>query len=416
MKKSIFGLVFLSTTCFTGLGFAGGLDLTTTYSSRISAMGGGHISLATDAHAPYYNPAAMSFVNRFAFTANFFPLIYQNEAPVGADDALKKSKMSVAPLFYAGAVYRVHDRVHLGLAVYPTALQGQSYSGVDYNDNDLQDLELSIRLMRIEIAPSISVRLLEKLSAGASYRIGYTQYDKKAGVFASTGQPGGSFLDTTVNSWDAKGFKFGLHLEDLHGFSLGVSYRLQQKLTLSGTTKVAGTPIETKQFVTIPMRLEVGSSYRFWNERLTAAVSYAFTQNSKITFDDTQITGFPPESTRQPLQYRDGHSFYAGMDYRHPLSESRSFRVGAGYSLDTAVTNKRYPSPVLPPDAAYHGANIGGGYSFGNHEIGLSVNYGGYSSTTTERGTDPAPIDQTIFLGKYSTRSLGLVLDYQMSF
>jgi long-subunit fatty acid transport protein len=395
---------------------AGGLDLSTAYGARIASMGGGHITLGTDAMAPFYNPATMSAVQQFAFTANFFPLVYQNEAPVGADNASKKSKTGLAPLFYLGSVYRVHERIHLGLAVYPTALQGQTFTGVDYNDA-LTDKELHVRLVRIEIAPSISFEILPQFSAGLSYRIGYTQYEKKAGAFLAPEQ-GGSYSDMTVNSWDAKGLKLGIHLEDYHGFSFGAAYRLQQKLKLTGDSTIESAlgenTLPAEQHVTIPMRLELGTSYRFYNDQLTAALSYAFTQNSKIKLDDTRVTGIDNSLTQQPLNYSDGHTFSLGMDYRQEFAANRHYRVGAGYTYDRRVTNKRYPNPTLPAPASYHGINFGGGYGWNIHSLGLSVNMGRYSYTATDLGGDLIP--QTTFEGTYKSGSIGAILEYQIQF
>lgn len=403
-----------------GLGFsavqAGGLDLTTSYGSRITSMGGGHISLATDAYAPFYNPAAMSAVNRFSMVLGGQSLFFQNEAPVGAADANKKSKLSLAPLFFLGGVYRAHERFHVGVAVYPTALQGQTYENVDYNDN-LTDKELHVRLVRIEVSPSVSFELVDGLSAGLSYQFGYNRYEKKAGTFRALAG-GGSFSDMTVSGWSAKGLKFGVHLEDYEGFSFGVSYRLQQKLKLTGKSTVESglgvSELDAEQRVTVPMRLEVGSSYRFYHDRMTVALSYAFTQNSKIKTDDTRITGVDVSQTQQPLNYRDGHNIYLGADYRAPLSNGRSYRIGAGYAYDHAVTNPRYPSPVLPPAAAYHGINFGGGYAWGQSELGASVNMGRYSNRSTELGDDL--IADTVYTGKYKSSTLGIVVDYSWKF
>lgn len=432
-------IFLLSVTLFASLTshaelFASGIDLSPLYGSRQNYLGGHQIAISTDAYAPFYNPAAMGATPGGQVAIGLAPLVFQNEGPLGPTGAQRKSTIGFGPLFYLGTTYQIHDRLTLGFAVYPTALQGAKYENVDYNAA-LTDKNFSVRLMRIEFSPSWSLKIVDHVYLGAAYRFGYTKYDKEAGLYLPVGT--GVHTDLSVSEWDAKGFKIGGHLDKWRGLSLGVSYRFKTVIYLDGTAKVDGgagpTPYIAYQRAVLPAQLQLGGAYEWIPKTLLTALTYQYTLNSAMQYDDTNLTaprsnpagaGIDPSLTRQPIKHRNGHTINAGLEYStegkaekaRGASDSLNFwRTGFGITYDKATTRKNLPSAVLAPSADYLGGNIGGQYIWGNHTFGLAANYGQYKSVSTTVDSPPL-IPATVFPGTYKIWVFLGMLDYQYRF
>ncbi|MBN8554298.1 MAG: outer membrane protein transport protein [Deltaproteobacteria bacterium] len=419
MKRIAFLFIFVLLSFVSLQVKAGGLDLDLLYGSRYVSMGGNHVTIVDDAYGPFYNPATMAYVKRPSLAFNSSTLMFGYEAPIGADNQQRKTDINYGPLFYMGAVYPWTDRISFGFAVYPTALQGGKYKNINYGPNFLGK-EYGNQLVRIEIAPAVSVKLHDHFSLGATYKVAYTRYDKTIGVFADATYS--AVLDSSVSTWDAQGLKVGALVNDIGGLSFGVTYRPQLDLELSGNTNIlsaaspTGVDARTTQKISIPAQLQVGASYEWIKDRFLSVVTYEYTENSVIKEDapviDTNI--FTAEQTKGPLNYKDGHTIHVGSEYTFQLANQRKLRTGAGVVWDKTVTSKTTPNPALAPSADYYGAALGGQYDIGKHIFGMALNYGQYSHVSTDIET-PA-LDLKVFKGKYALRVFFAVLDYQFKF
>ncbi len=400
---------------------ASGVDLTVYYGSRYVALGGQQIALATDAYSPFYNPAGMAFSTETQTALNLSNFMFQFEAPIGADDSQKKSKLDYAPLFYLGLTRPLTDRITLGLAVFPTSLQGSRFTSVDI-PGLATGKTLGSRLVRIEIAPSLSFKVTDYFSVGVSYRPAYTRFETKSAVFQNP-VFGPSYLDTTTSAWDAKTLKFGLHLQKLNNISAGLTYRTQNSITLKGSTNyetLAGAASSrATQRVHVPGQLQLGLAYDI-TPRWLAAFSYERTFNSVYETDgldiddlNTQLAAFGV-NTQTKLKWRDGNAYHLGTEYTWTLSGSRTLKTAVGFALDQAITRSDMPIPGVAPDANYYGYCVGTQYSFGSHIMGLAGNFGHYSKRTTSLGPDVA--SGSVFKGNYSLMATLVTMDYQFRF
>lgn len=407
--------------------WASGLDLTLTYGSRYVGMGGQQIAVVDDAYSAFYNPAGLMGIDNMAFAANSANLLMQYEAPIGAANQQMKSKLSWGPLFYVGGGYRLTDRVVVGLGVYPTALQGGKFLNVNYGGK-IGKHDLGNQLMRIELAPSVAIRLFDYVSIGMSYRAGYTRFENYGGVFG----PIPIYESTRLSGWDAKGFKIGAKLDDFHGFSAALTWRFKMSTTLDGETKrqtgltvlSAGLTEEatsTQLKVQIPAQLQAGLSYEFLPDRALVAFAYEFTQNDIIK--DINIKNKETGATYSylPLHYENGHTFHLGGEYVLRFSEERRLRTQLGAVMDRRVTNPNYPAPAIPPANHYFGYAAGAQYEWAKHILGFAVNYGQYSSQAKNvKSNDEIPGlpagSNVVFDGKYGLKVLYVVADYQFHF
>jgi len=393
--------------------FANGLDLGLSYGSRYVNMGGNQVSLANDAYAPFYNPAGMMGLEGASFAADLSSLILSYEAPIGGANAQRTSDISVNPLFYFGGAKKLNEWIALGIGFYPTALQGATFSHVNYGAG-LRDKEFSDRLVRLELSPSLALKVIDPISVGVSWRLGYTRYDKSGGAFGVPGQA--LYLASSVSAWDAKGVKLGAFLNNWNGLSAAMTYRFEIDTQLQGQTDVDGgagaAPASTTQNVKLPAQFQAGISYEWIPKKLTTALGYEYTISNVIEADRPVIQGLPPAATATPLHWKNGHTVHVGGEYVFDLGATRKLRTGLGFCWDKGVTRNTEPSPVVAPAADYYGYSAGAQFEQGSNTYGLGLNYGQYAARTAALDYPSA----SIFPGKYSLKILLAVLDYQFRF
>lgn len=432
--KILLSSVVFSTLTFSA--FASGLDLDLLYGSRYVALGGNHVTLTGDAYGPFYNPSAMSFANQRQLAVDFSPLVFSYEAPLTSDNNQRKSTVNIGPLFYLGSVHPLANDFTFGWALYPTALQGGKFENVDFG-NGISGREYSNRLVRIELAPSIAYKFNENWSVGATWKLAYTQFDKKLGTFASG--VGSTYIDNSLSAYDVNGFKFGALLHDWNGFSAGITYRTGISVELEGDTtgtyngtlssnNLVSETFPTEQNVDIPSQLQVGTQYEWIPKRFMTIFTYEWTNNSVLDYDapimyptteplKTYI--FTPSGARTLLNYKDGHAFHIGGEYTFHLPKGEKFRTGLGYVFDMAATSRGAPNPVLAPSNAYHGYALGGQYDWGSQVIGLALNYGEYHTNISQAELDPTMNNAQVkkaLPGKYGLSVFFATLDYQYRF
>lgn len=437
IKIWLSGLSFFVFSTITLQVFASGVDLDLLYGSRYVGLGGNHVTLVDDAYGPFYNPAAMSFTTRRQMAIDFSPLVFTYEAPLTSANNQRTSDVNLGPLFYVGSTHPLSENFTFGWALYPTALQGGKFSNVDYG-NGITNKEYSNKLVRIELAPALSIKVTDNLSFGAAWKLAYTQYDKKVGAFSSA--VGSSYIDNSLSSYDAKGFKFGFLLNDFEGFSAGLTYRPGIGLDLEGDsdvtavlpTTVSGIPagtytgvLPTEQTINLPAQLQAGLQYEWLPKRFMTIFTFEWTQNSSLDADAPIMTApnailgglFSASNTRTRLDYKDGMAFHFGGEYTFHLAHGDKIRSQLGYVYDRASARRGAPNPVLAPSNAYNGYAIGSQYDWGSQVIGLALNYGQYHTNISASEIDTSLSAKNVALpGKYELKVFFASLDYQYRF
>ncbi len=389
------------------------------YGSRQTGLGGAALSVATDAYAPFYNPAGMAKIENGAAVVNFVPLNNRYQAPTTGDNSQQTGSWVFGPLFYVGGAYKIHDDWFVGIGVYPQALQGGRFNEVDFGP--VTDKSIRVELTRIIIGPTVAYKFNDLFSFGATYMIGYNKYRKAGGLNAGVN----SFhVDSEVSTWDFKGAKFSAHFGEFHGFSMAVAYRIPVKLNLEGdstfTTALGATEFDTTQKITIPGQLEASLAYEWIPDTFLSHLGYQYTFNSVLKKDESTLEGisavvpaFANDKISRNIKYKDGHSIHFGSDWTHHISEANRVRFGAGMGVDFPFTQEKYASPVLQP--AGYGFIYGGaiGLMVGRHEFGLG---GSYYHNSKSVGAVDASLAGQAYAGKYKAQTITGVIDYQIKF
>jgi len=404
--------------------YASGLDLIMYYGTRSTGLGGAALATATDGYAPFYNPAAMTKIDKGVSAINFVPLFNRYKAPMGANNAEKTGDWYFGPLFYMGGAYKLGDRWAVGLAAYPTALQGGKFD--HQNFGPVTDKEYSVRLVRLIIGPSVAFKINDYVSVGASYHIGYNQYKKQVGVNNPLNPAQSIHLSSKVSQWDFKGAKISAHFGKYKGLSGAIAYRIPVKLKMKGSTTVTTglgpAKFDTTQSITMPGQFEASLAYEWVPDTFLTHFAYQYTFNSVLKKDEATLkgsqavlgAGFAGDRVSRRLGYKDGQTFHMGAEYTfHPSNKDR-VRVGAGTGIDLAFTTENLSSPVLQPANVGVIYGLGTSWARGNHEFGLGATY--YDNSKKVSTLDASINQSQSYAGKYTGQTVTGVIDYQMKF
>jgi long-chain fatty acid transport protein len=208
--------------------------------ARSIALGGTGVAYLHNPTAVYLDPASLDGVQKLSMTADFSPMIITGHAPLqsGPTGGPQQTNLQTtfAPFFLVGAAYRVQERVTVALAAFPAFGAGGTYSNVAPGH------DLSSSISTLEAAPAVSVRLLDNLAIGASYRISYSTFGLSEPSAAAPPAPAGTLLQNkmSLDGVNFAGFAAGIYYRPVEDVELGFNYR--SKITTTLTGQLTATP------------------------------------------------------------------------------------------------------------------------------------------------------------------------------
>jgi long-chain fatty acid transport protein len=401
-KKLCLGLaVILLMT--TGL-LANGMNLNG-FGARAAAMGGAFVGLANDYTAVFWNPAGLALIQKPTFGLTGDLLIPTSHYTLGT--YTQKTNSRYYPAGLIGYFQPVGDRVVVGLGAY--TLSGL---GADWNNTGLEAAMLAPYSLppaaftpvvvpykwesfigAITIAPSIAVKLTDQVFFGATFNINYgffkTHQWAQYTVIPTTIPILYNFGQATmnVNGWGF-GATLGLLVKPTDRVSFGLTYRLQSKMKLSGTSFVENLPglgpylvgsptvpdtSPAKLDATSPMWLAGGLAVKPLTN-LTCTFDLQWTNWKKldvlrVTFQDPVWIAIGKSDQTMTLDWTSQLQVRGGLEY---TVGNYAFRVG--YLYDPA------PAPdstmnILVPSFTYNDITLGFGYKSGGLNFDLGVEY-----------------------------------------
>ncbi len=391
----------LAATLLPSLAFAAGYDTPVLYSARHMGMGGTAIGYVNDPSSIFHNPAGLDGVAGGAVLGNFSPIIAKihgspsDHAVLGADGKTSRpgqniwSETALSPAFLVAAGYRVLDRLAVGLSVYPVASAGGRYTYAANKGKETVEVSDYTRLVFIDYAPAVSIRLAEGLSFGAAWRYSTAQFQRKRSNPDAIGNP--SNVDLDMKGSNMEGFRLGLQWKH-KDFSAGVVYRAR---TDTEVTADAGTLENTKgknikyAFV-LPAKFGFGFQYRGVTD-LRLAFDAEYTQqsdNDTTTLNGTGLfdSGDPAKPVEVPVaipniaKWNDNFTLRGGVAYALNALELR-----AGYLLDGAASQPKYVSAFGTPPTETHSFTVGAGYKISDSlDVSLAAAYRTGKTTVRE--------------------------------
>jgi long-chain fatty acid transport protein len=353
-------------------------EITGLFDARSGAMGATGVAFLDSAGAIPINPALLDQIGKFTLSLHGLLFVAQSEAPYtivhpsamgGTYENFEtiRSPPVYAPLFFVGGAYRLLDRVVVGAAVYPVIGQG---TRISYRP--APELMPQLKLMNdaslgmLEIGVPVSVRLTDKLSLAAMWRVTYmtqTVSTPLPGI-----DPGGTtltpahvpiYVDQDVQGVNFSGLQLGLLYRPSRSLRVGFSYR--SKITVDGTgnTKLTGmpTPIPTDAPFASPHSFRAGIAMSALDDKLLFAtdVKYLMYSDAYRYIVLTTGTGASSMTRKTPAFWKDAFSAQFGGEY----TVSDDFRVRAGYILGTTATPEAYAKAQMAPPGISHSFTTG---------------------------------------------------------
>jgi long-chain fatty acid transport protein len=322
---------------------------------RQLAMGGTGVAAPWDISTIFYNPAGMSSLKTIQAYGSVLGIM-PSTAYGNYEGSTRSKDQTFTPFnFYVGGTLKAGGRLGLGLGIYTPY-----GTGLKWDDNWAgRYIVQSIELKSVFIQPTISYRLTDALSVGAGFIYAAGTFDLTQALPVQNNVGNGGAEDATVHlhgQGNGVGFNLGLQLKASERVSLGLTYRSQVNMDLSGGSvnfKVNPTlqPIfPNTTFVSslpLPQVTTLGIAVKpLNNEKLTLQLDFNYTgwnsyDSLRINFD-THTTML--QDMHAPRHYRNTLTTRLGANYK--INKVVSVMAGGAYD-PTPVTNG-FVSPELP--------------------------------------------------------------------
>jgi long-chain fatty acid transport protein len=341
--------------------------------------------------AIWFNPAAISFMPGYQFSAGGVAIVATNEfEPKGGGESVNADTGT----FFLPTVYgtfQILDWLHAGIGVMTPFGLGISWP------NDWQGREhcINASIETVTINPTLSFKVWKNVSIGVGFDLVYGAVDMKNGLPDPIGgsvRIGGTTFGYGANA----GVTWRILPNLLHA---AVAYRSRVKLSFDGKAdfepeaeEFAPTLVDQggKSEITLPDIITIGFMYK-------PLKSLELTLDTNVvmwsTYDELKLD-FEQESTPDETlerNFRDSVTVRLGVDYTLPVNPRMGrFQVRGGLIFDQNPSPKDTLAPSLPDANRIDvGAGFGYTYKWFTADIGyLLVYFLPSKSTTGEEGPE----------------------------
>jgi len=358
-------LVLLTTILAAGTAHAGGLGRPNIISARGVGMGGAWTAFADDATAVWFNPATLSDIDPQVNVGAEVVVGPRSYTPV-ADDGTRgpaQKATVVAPLPSVGGVGRFWydgqpSRFTLGGGLWNT-FGGQ----VAFDKTGMKALDETQDAV-LETSAGTALRISDKLSIGASFRLG-------VGLFA---------VKATQNPYDADLSASGIGVSMVWGLlfkpsskvRIGAAWRAPMHITTTGSGSVINTTGATEQ-VSVehvqdwPQSASLGLGIQP-SSKLRFALQVDWVQWSTITDLIVKLPGSGNPDQIYNENWNDSWTGRVGAEYS--VSKAVAIRGGA-YADTSAVPDRTIERQYL--DSFKVGVSAGGSFRTGPWRIDAAL-------------------------------------------
>jgi long-chain fatty acid transport protein len=392
--------VILAAGLTTGL-FANGLNMNG-FGARATAMGGAYISLANDITAVFWNPAGLALLTQP--TVGFAGELLFPSSTYGMGEFSMKTTNKFYPAGLLGYFRPVGKKVVVGFGAYTLSGLGTEWDnpgfeaailGANFPNGYVSNPEIAPYTWRsfigsITLAPSIAVKLSDKIYLGATFNVnyGFFQTDQWAEFRVLAMGPPSILFNNGQASMDVKGWgygaTFGLMVKPSDMISFGLTYRLQSKIKMKGTSTIENLPLinpaipdtsDAELEAISPMWLGGGVSLKPV-ENLTLSFDLQWTNWKKLDVLTVHLldpiwNADPLNLTENELEllWDDKLQIRGGIEYT-----MGKFAFRGGYYYDPA------PAPdetlnILVPSFTFNSVAGGFGYTSGGFTLDFALEY-----------------------------------------
>ncbi len=393
--------------------------------AKANGMGNSFVAVADNASAVWYNPAAMTDLEKTNVSLGsvmVYPTM-KHDRTTGGSDSIEKT-LHVPPYLYA--THQLNEKWALGFGFNaPFGLSTEwdkntaatkyiatlsDIKAFNYNLNgaykvndklsfavgvDYVNLDATLNKMVSPTKPGWELelegdgdgwgynaaamyKLNEKWNFGASYRSQIKiDVDGTAKVTAA-----GISNDASTKLTLPDTFQIGAAYKFNEKWNFGASYRSPIKIDVDGTAKVtaAGISNDASTKLTLPDTFQIGAAYKF-NEKWLASVTADYTDWATyhvLAIKSNTIKALTGTDTSYDIKdWKSVWAFRAGTEYKY--SDAWKFRGGVFYDYNP-VREKHFETRV--PDSDRLAFSVGAGWNKGNLVVDVSYTYLMFSERT----------------------------------
>ncbi|WP_117233893.1 OmpP1/FadL family transporter [Vibrio maerlii] len=368
-------------------------------SVNASTAGAGSAALAGSALTAWTNPAGMSQLEEANLTVNVAALgtsvdfTDKGSALPGDDNIDAGGWAPVASMYF---VTPINDQFHAGIA-----LASQGGSGVDYGNNFSGGFLLeNVEFMTVQLMPSVSYKVNEKLALGVSANIEYLTANGELDLLSD--------LSPGLLSADANDLTVGYSLSAFYKINekhrLGVIYRSELSHYGEGDLEQTASDLKTDvglDFI-MPQHVQVSGVHTVapkW-DMLWSVIWYDLSTWTDLTLDVGDLD-LPAIVVRDfddvwnfaigtHYQLSDQWRLETGISYETspqdnpenqymdlPVGETKRIGFGTTYQLNEQWQLKGYYDYIDlgSPDINYQGGLVKGSYDNSAHFVGFQANF-----------------------------------------
>ncbi len=317
-----------------------------------------------------------------------------------------------------GFVYKPEEsRWTFGLGLFPTAGFGTNFAGSSTNPILSPPPPLGLGLGHVsseyellQIAPTVSYQLTDRLSVGFAPLIDVAQLDVTPGVFFSPDAGQYPVATSSRTAWGG-GFQAGVYYVASDAWRLGASFKSPQWFEPFHyqSADQFGRPVTGSFNLNAPLIASIGAAYT-GVDRLTidADIRYVDFRNTL----GVAATGFDSTGAVRGLGWNDAFVFALGAQYQ--LTDNFSIRAGYTYNTNP-IPDQNATFNVASPLVYQHQIAVGASYHLGpNCVLSLTYCHIFESSITGPYLTPQGPIPgATVSIG---TQADSLVFGFSVRF
>ena len=429
MKKLL--TVYLLLTFSGYLSFGSGYQVLL-QGNRTTGMGNLGVMMYSDASSLFFNPGAMSFMDHNGIMAGFNPIFASNtywnsETPNSNYTADTDNPMGTP--FHLYAVWGPQEsNFKFGIGAF-TPFGSSVNWGTTWIGRDLMN-ELSLKA--IQIQPTVSYKLNDKLAIGAGIDITIGSVSLMRTLLLEGRTTDDGFSEGSVSlegdATTAFGFNIGILYKASNKVDIGLDYRSGVSMKVENGNANFTVPTSlSSQFpegntfnaeLPLPYVLSAGLTYNV-NENFQLGTQFdwvGWSAYESLDFDFATETDLLKDS-KSPRNYEDSWVLHLGGEY----SFESNVQLRAGYYYDKTPVKDGYMTAETP-DNNRMGFTAGLGYGFGDLQLDLSFLYihsAERQQTQTQAeaaGTyDPVAGSRDVLLGTYKLNALipGISIAYK---
>ena len=355
----------------------------------VSTAGAGGAAIAENASVAYSNPAGMSYLDKRSLSVNaagmYLDVSYHDSR---SDELSSGNAGGFQPYGSMYLVEPVSDRLHLGLSLVATGGSALDY-GTEYAGRlQLNSLQLSV----MQLNPSISHKISEKLSVGAGLQVDYAKFEQHL-----LGDNANLSTDSV-----AFGYNLGLMYQINDNHRLGLSYRSQIKHDLTGDVDTSiGFSGDIGLNIINPAQFELSGLHQL-SEPLSLVWSVRFEEWSENEETRIDING----SNVGQIPRGFDNVWTAALGAHYQLTPDWRLEGGVGYA-SSPLDDPTLQSADLPVDEQYR-YSLGATYNW-NERVSLN----GYYSYVDYGEPE---IDGTLMQGQFNNANQFFGVMMNMSF